>query len=135
MDKKNKIIQVYAVVICVVTVITVIICTAGLISALIDSKDPLHARRYELQLTSFENFKMDALKSTQKDQAYIPNDETMHKMYESARADKIMSVQHSTNRTFIVNSLLAIISVILFALHWWLIRKVGKGELEKANSG
>ena len=135
MDKKQKIIQVYAVVICVVTVITVIICTASLVSALIDSKDPLHAGRYELKLTSFENFKMDALKSSQKDQAYIPNDDTMHKMYESAKADKIMSVQHYTNRTITVNSLLVAISVILFALHWWLMRKVGKEELKKVNSG
>jgi uncharacterized membrane protein len=135
MDKKQKIIQVYAVVICVVTVITVIICTASLVSALIDAKDPLHAGHYELQLTSFENFKMDALKSTQKDQAYIPDDETMHKMYDSAKADKIMSVQHYTNRSIVVNSLIIGISIILFASHWWLMRRVGNVELKKVNSG
>lgn len=135
MDNKQKTIQVYAVVISVVTVITIIICTAGLISALIDSKDPLHAGRYELQLTSFENFKMDALKSIQKDQAYIPTDETIHKMYESAKADKIMSVEHHTNRTIIVNSILIAISIILFAFHWYLMHRVGKEKINEVNSG
>ena len=80
MDKKQKIIQVYAVVICVITVIAVIICTAGFVSALIDYRDPLHAGHYELQLTSFENLKMDALKSIHKDQSYISTDDTMRKV-------------------------------------------------------
>ncbi|MEN8137093.1 MAG: hypothetical protein ABFR62_01535 [Bacteroidota bacterium] len=128
MDKKQKIIQIYAVVICVAAVITMLISTAGLVSALIDRNDPIHAWRNDQKLASFENFKMDALKSTLKDQAYIPDDATLHKMYESAREDKIMSVEHHVKRSIIVNSLIITIAVILFVSHWVLIRRVGKTE-------
>ncbi len=126
MEKRQKIIQVYAVIICIVTVITVIISTSSLVSAVIDRSNPLHSGSYELKLTSFENFKMDALKSSQKDQAYIPDDEALLVMYDAAKADKIRSVQHRSYRTIIVSCLIIGICVILFGSHWWLLRKMGK---------
>lgn len=135
MDNKQKTIQVYAVVISVVTVVAIIICTADLISTLIDSTDALHAGHYEVQLTPSENFKMATLKPTQKDQAYIPTNEPIRKMYESAKADKIMLVKHYTNRTIIVNSFLLVISVTLLAFHWRLMRRVGNENINKVNSG
>jgi hypothetical protein len=130
MEKKQKIIQVYAVIICVIAVITVLISLSSLVSAIIDRDDPLHAQMYEVNLTSFENFKMDALKSTKKDQAYIPDDKTLRNMYEDAKADKINLVKHHTYRTIIVSSLIISISIILFATHWWIIRKIGKEKIK-----
>ncbi len=126
MEKKNKIIQVYAVIICVVAVITFIISVSSIVSAAIDRTDPLYTGRFEQKLASFENFKMDVLKTTQKDQAFIPDDETINGMYEAAKENKIMTVQHQTFRTMIVSSLIIIISLILFGVHWWLMRKMGK---------
>ena len=129
MEKKHKVIQVYAIIICIIAVITIIISVSTLVSSLIDQSDPLYAGRYEVNLASFENFKMDALKSTQKDQAYIPDDETLLKMYEAAKTDKINSVQHQTHRSIMVSSFIIAISVVLFGLHWWLMRKVGREKL------
>ncbi len=129
MEKKHKVIQVYAIIICIIAVITIIISVSTLVSSLIDQSDPLYAGRYEVNLASFENFKMDALKSTQKDQAYIPDDETLLKMYEAAKTDKINSVQHQTHRAIVVSSLIIAISIVLFGLHWWLMRKVEREKL------
>jgi len=126
MEKKHKIIQVYAVVICIISVITVIISLSGIVSAIIDRGNPLYANRYEVYLTSFENFKMDALKSTVKDQVYIPDDKTLLKMYEDAKSDKIKMVKHQTYRTIIVSGISLAIGIILFGTHWWIIRRIGK---------
>jgi len=128
MEKKQKIIQVYAVIICVIAVITIIISLSGLVSAYIDKSDPLSVTIYsnsnKASLASFENFKMDILKTTQKDQAYIPNDQTLHKMFEEAKIAKINTVEHRTHRDIIVNSMVMIIAILLFGTHWWLIKKM-----------
>ena len=129
MDKKNKAVQIYAIIICIIAVITIIISMSDLVSAMIDRSNPLYAGRYEVNLASFENFKMDALKSTQKEQAYIPTDETLLKMYEAAKTDKINSVQHQTHRRIVVSTIIVSISIILFGFHWWLMRKIGQKKL------
>ncbi len=131
MEKKQKVIQIYAIIICIIAVITIIISVTSLVSAIIDQGDPLYAGRYEMKLASFENFKMDALKSTQKDQAYIPDDQTLQKMFEAAKNDKIRLVQHQSYRTIIVSSLIIAISSVLFGVHWWLMRKAGKEKQKK----
>ncbi len=131
MEKKHKAIQVYAIIVCIISVITLIISVSGLVSALIDQGEPLYAGRYEVNLTSFENFKMDALKGTQKDQAYIPDDQTLLKMYEEAKADKIRLVQHQTHRTIIVSSLIIGICILLFGSHWWIMKKMTRVKVKE----
>ncbi len=126
MEKKQKAIQVYAIIICIISVITIIISLSSLVSAMIDRSNPIYANRYDISLTSFENFKMNSLKSISKDQAYIPNDQELLKMYEDAKADKINMIQHQTNRTIIVSSLIIIISILLFGSHWWIMKKTGR---------
>ena len=121
--------QVYAVIICVVTVITFLISVSSIVSAMMDRSDPLHARRSEVNLSSYENFKMDVLKSTQKDQAYIPDDKTIQEMYQSAKNDKITTVLHQTNNIITVSGIIIVICIILFISHWILLRKISKQEI------
>jgi len=134
MEKKQKIIQVYAVIVCVIAVITILISLSGLVSAYIDKSDPLAVTIYSGKdrpsLSSFENFKMDILKSTQKDQAYIPDEKTLHKMYEEAKMDKIKTVEHRTRRDIIVSGLIMVIAVVLFGSHWWLMKKMKVVEVQ-----
>ena len=126
MEKKQKIIQVYAVIICIVSVITFLIAVSSIVSAMIDRSDPLYADRYEMSLSSFENFKMEVLKTTQKDQAYIPDDNTIQMMFEDAKTNKINNVMHYTKNTIIVSSIIIIICIFLFTSHWIIMRKIGK---------
>ncbi len=130
MEKKHKIIQVYAIIICIITVITVIISVTSLVSATIDKSNPLYANRYDVHLTSFENFKMNALKSVDENQTYIPDDVILLKMYEDAKEDKINLILHQTNRTIIVSSFIIAICVILFVSHWVILKRIGKEKVK-----
>jgi hypothetical protein len=134
MEKKQKIIQIYAVIICIVSIIAFLISISGLVSSIIDRNDPLYTGRSDTNLASFENFKMDVLKATQKDQAYIPDEETLLKMYEEAKIDKIKRVEHNTYRDIVVSSFIIVIALILFGTHWWLMKKMKYEEVKKVNS-
>ncbi len=126
MEKKRKIIQVYAVVVNVVAIITFIISATSLISAVIDRNDPLYAGyNNNADLSSFEKYKLDVLSSTSKDAAFIPTDEAIQDMYEAAKADKINKVNHTTFRSIMVSSVIMVFCIFLFGIHWWLIKKYG----------
>lgn len=130
--------QIYGYLICLVSVITFIICVANIIPAIIDLGDPLHSRSiYTMQnspsLASFENYKMDILKSVDKEagingQAYIPDDTTLHAMYESAKADFVQTVIHSSMRTIIVSGIIILVCIILFFTHWNWMRRLSKKQ-------
>lgn len=132
MEKKSKAPIVYGYAVCLVAVITFLICSAGFVNALIDLGDPLHAERNYNKapsLASFENYKMDVLKTGEKESSFVPDDETLKAMYNSAREEKITSVKHRTIRTMIVNSILLLISIILFITHWTWMRKLRKENI------
>jgi len=135
MERKQKIIQIYAVVICVIAVITILITLSSLVSSYIDKSDPLAVTIYsnsnQASLASFENFKMDILKSTQKDQAYIPDNKTIQKMYDEAKSAKIKMVEHRANRDITVSAIIMVIALILLASHFWLIKKMKIVEVQK----
>jgi hypothetical protein len=137
MIKQNRIAQIYGYLVCLVAVITVLICSAQLINALLDKSDPMHARERTMSggqnLTTFEVYKMDKLKSTQMvaDSMHMQkmaDDAMLHSMYQAERDDLIASVNHRTTRDAIVNSLLLMIAVLLFVFHWRWLRKMAKEE-------
>ena len=128
MEKKRKVIQVYAIIVCIVAIITFIICTAILVSAIIDRSDPIYSSGSKADLSSFENYKMEVMKSIEKDQAYIPDDQTINRMYEAAKEEKINKTLHQAKSDIIVSGLLIIFCIILFFTHWWMIKKYGKDE-------
>jgi hypothetical protein len=135
MEKSQKIgAQIYGYTVCVVAVIAFLISVTTLVNAIIDLQDPIHGGMWFPQgpsLASYENYKMDILKSLQKGDesskaSYVPDDQTLRAMYEAARTDKIQSVKHQSNKSIIVGSLLIFICVILFVTHWRWVRKLNK---------
>ena len=128
--------QIYGYTVCLVAVITFLICVTNLVESLMERQDPLHAgwnQQGAPSLASFENYKMDILKSVPagdptKGQSYVPDDATLRAMYESAKNDKIQSEMHRSGRTIVVSSLVLIISIILFITHWRWMRKNFSGE-------
>ena len=136
MEKTQIIAKIYGYMVCLVAVITFLICITDLVNAIIDHSDPMHAERNSYNsnpnLASFDIYKMDILKSTQKDEditkkiSYLPDDKTLHAMYEAACKDKFQSTMHRINRNIIVDSLLIVICIILFGLHWRWMRKLAK---------
>lgn len=136
MEKPHRMAQIYGYIVCLVAVITFIICLANIIPSIIDLGDPLHsgpvfAMQNQPSLASFENYKMDILKSTgkegeQKEQAYIPDDTTLRAMYEAAKSDKIQTSKHQSMRSIIVSSIIMLVSIALFISHWIWLRKLTK---------
>lgn len=123
MEKKHKVIQVYGIIVCIVSVITFIICVSILVTAIIDRSDPLLSGYSQQDLSSFESYKVQVLKSIKVDQAYIPDDDAIKQMYEAAINDKIKKVLHNTKSSIIVTGLLILICLILFITHWRMIKK------------
>ncbi len=121
--------MIYGYAVCLVAVITFIICIAGLVNAVMNLSDPLHAERdynKSPSLASFDIYKMDILTSSDKEQTFTPDDQTLLAMYEAAKSDKIQSVKHRAIRDIMVNSLLIIICTVLFLTHWLWMRRLNK---------
>ncbi len=138
MEKQNKMAQLYGYAVCLVAVITFLISMTSLVGAIFDLSDPLHSRgmgfgRGQPSLASFENYKMDLLKSPQEGlqssaAAYVPDDETFRAMYEAARTDGIQSVRLQSYRSITVDSLLIVVCILLFVFHWFWIRRLAGRE-------
>ena len=129
MEKKEKAALVYGYAVCLVAVITFIVCIAGVVNAVLDLSDPLHAgytRANTPSLASFDNYKMDILKSSDSEQAFVPDDQALRAMYEAAKDDKIQKETHTAHKNIMVNGLLIIISVVLFLFHWRWMRRLAK---------
>jgi hypothetical protein len=137
MEKPQKLAaQIYGYTICLVAVITLLITITTLVNALFDLQDPLHVEGYRFQgsqsLASFENYKMDVLKSAPRrdregaaeNTAYVPDDKTLNAMYEAAKADKIQSVKHSGHQQITISVLLIVICSILFITNWTWMKKI-----------
>lgn len=136
MEKTYRVQQIYGYLVCLVAVITFLISITQLVNSLIDLSDPIHAGWAPMNspsLASYENYKMDILKSTGKADesskaAYVPDEQTLRAMYQSAREDKIQTEKHRAFRSIIINSLLVVICIVLFITHWQWIRKLSKLE-------
>lgn len=139
MEKKNKMARVYGYLVCLVVVITVIINIAGIVTSILDLQDPLHAGHNPSgspSLASFNNYKMDILKSSEKSVSnFTPDDAVLREMYDSARADKIQSVKHDAYRSITVNGVLVVLCCLLFVVHWNWMRRLDKLESDFPANG
>jgi len=132
MEKPAKIVaQIYGYAVCLIAVITFLFSFIALMNAIVDMDDPLHAgwtAPGSPSLASFENYKMDILKSSQNTDvttkaSYVPDDKTLRAMYDAAKADKIQKVKHQARQSVIIGGLLIVISVVLFASHWQWVKR------------
>ena len=97
--------------------------------------DPLHAMDMDgrLDLTSFEAYKMDLLMSARADcqsptPGYVPEDQTLRRMFEAAKADRLQSVKVQAYRSLAVSGLVIIVCIALFVTHWTWVRRLGRAE-------
>ena len=122
---KSKALQVYAIVVCVIAVITFIMTLSNVVSSIIDRQDPLHASWTKSDMySSFERYKLETLKSVTKDQVYVPSDAELRSMYEQAKNDMLAETNHRIRRSLTVSSLIMGIAVVLFVVHWRLNKRL-----------
>jgi hypothetical protein len=124
MQTKHRGATIYGYTVCVISVITFIIALGNMIAAGLDISDPLYAGfKDNTYLSSFENYKVEAMQSISEDAAYIPDEATLRTMYDSARNDKIAHAMHTIHRNLTVSGIMLVLSIALFVIHWkWLRR-------------
>jgi len=129
-EKSTKIQMVFGYAVCLVAVITFLICASSMVYSLIDLTDPINAyRTYGKEapsLASYDNYKVDIIKSLDSGHNLELDDETMKSMYEAAKQDAISKVKHDAYRSVFVNGLIIIITVILFLFFWMWLKKLAR---------
>ena len=129
-EKSQKIQMIYGYAVCIVAVITFLISVTSVVYSLIDLTDPINAHRTygndAPSLASYNNYKIDIIKSLDPKHDVDLDDTTLKSMYESAKLDAIAKVKHNAYRTIIVNSLLLLICIVLFTTHFIWMRKISK---------
>ena len=128
----SKVAQFYGYSVCLVTIIAFLVSVGSLAGALLEWADPLHAGDFGAyparSLASFDTYKMDLLNPPyggpqSNAPHYTPDDETLRRMYEAARTDRIQSVNARVRRTAVTNSVVILFGIALFRIHWrWLKR-------------
>ena len=129
-EKSTRIQMIYGYAVCIVAVITFLISVTSVVYSLIDLTDPINAHRTygkdAPSLASYNNYKIDIIKSLDPKHDVDLDDTTLKSMYQSAKEDAIAKVKHGAYRTIIVNSLLLLICIVLFTTHFIWMRKLSK---------
>ncbi len=130
--KPNRVPQTYGYSVCVIAVITFLICATVIVNNIFDLANPVQAG-FGQALSSFEAYQADQrpVVTAQGAQARADtaSEATLRKRYEALRADRIARVTFQSWKAIVTSSLLLIISVVLFVLHWrWLKRLAKAGE-------
>lgn len=143
MDLKNRIATVYGYAVCLVCVITFLIATSSLVGAIFELSDPLHSRMFgddrHPSLASFDNYKMDVTRGPREAQEaatlhYMPDDKTLHTMYDAAKSERMQVVKFQAYRTITVASLVIGLCVVFFAIHWIWVQRLGAGRIGEAQT-
>lgn len=129
-EKVTRIQMIYGYAVCLVTVITFLICVTSMVYSLMDLTDPINAYktygRDVPSLASYENYKIDIIKSLDKEQSAELSDATLKSMYDAAKQDAVSKVKHDAYRSVIVNGLIILVCIVLFMTHWIWMRKLSK---------
>jgi hypothetical protein len=132
MDKPNRVPQIYGYTVCVIAVVTALITASVIVNNVFDLANPIAAGfGNESSLSSFEAYQATYLKDqrlgaagaeVRPDTASLA---TLHKRYDAVRADRISRIQFQAWKAIVTSGLLLVISVVLFAMHWRWMRKLG----------
>lgn len=136
MDRMNsRVAQVYGYAVCFITVIVILFSIKSVVDAMIDLTDPISAEsggygRSGRSLASFELYKLDTRRAPVAEPAKPLNAQTdtlsdteLRRLYEAERDQAIRNVQFRAKRTLLGSALLMIVAVILFVVHWRMLRE------------
>ena len=133
MEKLNRFTHIYGYLVCLISLVTFLVCIANFVTAFIDKTDPLHSGYSTYNLSSYEAFKFELVKSMQNKegeiQKVLSDEKTMRSIYETTRQDKIDQVNFTSNRTIIECSILMAICLVLFITHWRIARRYIASEV------
>lgn len=129
-EKSQRIQMVYGYAVCLVAVITFLISITSMVSSLMDLTDPINAYRTygkdAPSLASYENYKIDIIRSLDPEYGITLDDATLQSMYEAAKDDAIAKVKHNAYRSVIVSNLVLLVCIVLFTTHLMWMRRLSK---------
>ncbi len=147
METGSRIGQVYGYAVCLIAVITFIFSAKGIVDAAVNLSDPLRAEGGFGRggpLTSFEAYKREQRTRTPPRMRPVgpgpetrvaptsasdsaeppPSDAELRRMFDEERADATANVRFRSTRTLVTSSLMIVIALGLFIMHWrWLRRQ------------
>ncbi|MDP4206033.1 MAG: hypothetical protein Q8859_08555 [Bacteroidota bacterium] len=131
MEKPRTFTHIYGYIVCLVAISVFLTCTTAIVTAIMNKSDPIHSGFSPQNLTSFEAFKLEQIKAfstkdSEQKEKLLPDDQTLRKIYEAARKDKIDQVIFESKRSILVNGILIVFSLILFWVHWRIARRSSK---------
>ena len=131
---KNRVAQFYGYSVCLVAVIGLLGSTGALAGALLQWSDPLHVVEVNMpypprSLASFETYKMDVLNPPYggpqpRELQYVPDDPTLRRMYEAARAERLAGGGATIRQAVVTNTIVLLLCLVLFWIHWRWLRKL-----------
>ena len=135
MPYANRIARIYGYLVCVIAIGVFLVCASSIVGALYDRANPLNAETYSDVLTSFEGFKAshgNENPAHQDDKASaVPDtltDAALRQTYNALVANRISQVRFETAKTLGTSGLLLLLSVGLFTVHWWWVRRLREPE-------
>jgi hypothetical protein len=127
MEKVKSFTHIYGYIVCIVSVSVFLTSVTSLVNAVINKTDPFQSIYDTQNLTTFEVYKLEQIKSFNvregEQKKELPNDQALRKIYEDTRQAKIDRVVFESNKSIIVSSILIVLSIILFWTHWNIARK------------
>lgn len=130
-ENSNRVAQLYGYTVCLVAVVTFLISASSIVGAWFDLASPLEADRqfFDASLTSFEAYKATyqhasemRFRSDQAKQDTFP-EPVLRARYEALRTDHVARVHFQALRSITTSSLMLVLSVVLFSVHWRWLRK------------
>ena len=135
MPYANRIARIYGYLVCVIAIGVFLVCASSIVGALYDRANPLNAETYSDVLTSFDGFKAshgNENPAHHGDKASAApdtlTDAALRLTYDALVANRISQVRFETAKTLGTSGLLLLLSVGLFAVHWWWVRRLRDPE-------
>jgi hypothetical protein len=131
----NRIGRIYGYLVCVVAIGVFLASAASIVGSLFDRANPLNAQSYGNPLTSFEAFKAahgnQNPASNDENRGTVPDtltDAVLREKYNALVDDRISQVRFSTGKSLATSGLLTLLSIGLFAVHWWWVRRLSSEQ-------
>jgi hypothetical protein len=130
-ENSGRVAQLYGYTVCLVAVVTFLISVSSIIGAVFDLASPLEADRqfFDASLTSLEAYKATYQRASEirfrADQTKPDTfpEPVLRARYEALRADQIARVHFQGVRSLTTSSVMLLLSVVLFGVHWRWLRK------------
>ena len=131
----NRIGRIYGYLVCVIAIGVFLTSASSIVGTLYDRANPLNAHTYGDVLTSFDGFKAshgneNPAHHDDKARATFDTltDAALRQTYNALVANRISQVRFETSKTLGTNGLLLLLSVGLFTVHWWWVRRLRDSE-------